>query len=219
MPWPRRLVELLAAVLAAGAGCADRSAPAAPVPVPPASTLPAAPGTADDLSSPDRFRQPDKLIAALMLRDGDVVAEVGSGAGYLTPRLARAVGARGRVVATDIEAGFLLTLKQRAAAAHLDNVTTRLVAKDDPGLEPASYDVLFLAQVDHQLPDRAAWLRKALPALKPGGRIAISNRDRWKDGLLSSIKDLPLRVVEDPVQLPGQFLVFLVPHSAPGAHP
>jgi len=51
----------------------------------------------------DRYRQPEKLIASLHLETGAAVADVGAGRGYLTHRLAAAVGPRGRVVATDID--------------------------------------------------------------------------------------------------------------------
>lgn len=222
---PRLAVSLAAAVACAlgASACTKGEAPAPPPP--PAdgkaatSTAPPSAQDPDSPSSQDRFRQPDKLIAALALRPGDAVAEVGSGAGYLTVRLARAVGPSGRVVSTDIEPGFLETLASRARAAGVANVTTRLVPPDEPKLEPKSYDVIFLAQVDHLLPDRAAYLRKLLPALKPGGRIAISNRDRWKDGLLGALPGLPLRLEDNPVQLPGQFLVTLHPQPAAGAAP
>src|SRR4051812_47057700 len=51
----------------------------------------------------DGWRQPDAVIAALGLSPGQVVADVGAGKGYLSGRLARAVGPTGRVVATDID--------------------------------------------------------------------------------------------------------------------
>ena len=50
---------------------------------------------------------PSKAIAALGIRPGAVVADVGAGSGYYTVRLARAVGGTGRVVATDLQPGML----------------------------------------------------------------------------------------------------------------
>lgn len=46
---------------------------------------------------------PSKAIAALQLRPGQVVADIGAGSGYYTMLLSAAVGARGRVYATDIQ--------------------------------------------------------------------------------------------------------------------
>src|SRR5215470_16050481 len=86
----------------------------------------------------DRYRQPEKLIAALGLVRGQRVADVGAGGGYLTVRLAAAVGAEGRVVATDIDDAALKVLRDRTAK--LPQVVVRKVAADEPGLEPAGFD-------------------------------------------------------------------------------
>src|SRR5215470_10227189 len=86
----------------------------------------------------DRYRQPEKLIAALGLARGQRVADVGAGGGYLTVRLAAAVGAEGRVVATDIDDAALKVLRDRTAK--LPQVVVRKVAADEPGLEPAGFD-------------------------------------------------------------------------------
>ena len=48
-----------------------------------------------------RWQRPDRLVQALGLRPGQSVAEIGAGSGYFVRRLARAVGAHGRVYAVD----------------------------------------------------------------------------------------------------------------------
>src|SRR5215470_6697773 len=98
----------------------------------------------------DRYRQPDKLVAALGLTRGQRVADVGAGGGYLTVRLAAAVGPEGRVVATDIDDKALEVLRGRVAK--LPNVVVRKVAPDEPGLEAESFDLVLLAEVDQYLP-------------------------------------------------------------------
>ena len=52
---------------------------------------------ADWLDRPEREEEeaPSKAVALLQLRPGDVVADVGAGSGYMTVRLARAVGPTG----------------------------------------------------------------------------------------------------------------------------
>jgi hypothetical protein len=50
----------------------------------------------------DRWQQAGEVIEALNLKDGSVVADVGSGAGYFTLKLAPIVGEKGRVLAEDI---------------------------------------------------------------------------------------------------------------------
>ncbi|HEU5055722.1 MAG TPA: hypothetical protein VFU21_04330, partial [Kofleriaceae bacterium] len=83
----------------------------------------------------DAWRRPDALIAALGLRPGDTVADIGAGRGYLTGRLAAAVGAHGRVVATDIDGAALAELRRLPPAPGAAPIEIRQVAADRPGLE------------------------------------------------------------------------------------
>lgn len=159
----------------------------------------------------DAFRQPDKLIAALELHAGDTVADVGAGAGYLTLRLARAVGPAGRVVATDIDGEALDELARRAAAAGLSQIEERRVKPDEPGLEAGRYDLILLAQVDHLVPDRGRYFGALLGALSKRGRIVVSNRERFRQPLMDALLALPVEVREVPVGLVEQFVVAVVP--------
>ena len=70
--------------------------------------------------------KPDEVIAAMKLRGGDVVAEIGCGTGFFTRRLAKAVGAQGKVYAEDIQTGMLDLLKQYAAKDGATNIVTVL---------------------------------------------------------------------------------------------
>ena len=157
----------------------------------------------------DAYRQPQRLIAALRLSPGDVVAEVGAGGGYLTLQLARTVGPAGHVVATDIDGAALAALRERAQAEGLSQIQTRLVTKAEPGLERGRYQLIFLAQVDHLLGDRAAYLRALLPALSAAGRIAVSNREQHLAALCQAAAAAQLTCERVQVELPGQFLVEL----------
>ena len=77
----------------------------------------------------------------------------------LTVHLARAVAPGGKVVATDIENAVLDLLRNRLDRAKLSGVVEpRVVEADTPGLEPASYDVILLSEVDHYFSDPEAWL-------------------------------------------------------------
>jgi predicted methyltransferase len=55
----------------------------------------------------EQYRQPQTILAGLELAPGQRVADVGAGRGFLTTRIAAAVGPRGHVVATDIDAAAL----------------------------------------------------------------------------------------------------------------
>jgi predicted methyltransferase len=157
----------------------------------------------------DKYRRPDRLVAALEIRPGAAIADVGAGDGYLTHRLAAQAGARGKVTATDIDAGALARIG--AGAAGDAPIATRVVAADDPGLEPGAYDLILLSEVDHLLGDRAAYLRKLIPALKPGGRIALSNRRVHLAPLLTAVDQAGLSRVSSYDGLPAHFLIQVTP--------
>ncbi len=75
-----------------------------------------------------------------------------------------------RALATDLRADYLRVAAQRARA-HLDaRLQTKVVTVGDPGLSPASLDVIFLAQVDHAFADRRQMMALVVPAaLAPKG--------------------------------------------------
>ena len=160
----------------------------------------------------DAWRRPDTLVAALGLRRGDTVADVGAGRGYLTGRLAAAVGPDGRVVATDIDASALAELAGLPPRPGAAPIETRRVAADRPGLEAGRYDLILLAEVDHYLADRAGYLRQLGGALSERGRIAVSNRLQHRAALLAAAREAGLEIeAEHTAELPGQFLVLLAP--------
>ena len=161
----------------------------------------------DDQTRFDRERQPAVLVRALALRPGMVVADVGAGTGLLTAHLARAVSPGGHVVATDIDASVIEYLTARmAAAGYASVVEGRVVSANLPGLEAGRFDAINLAQVDHYFDDRVAWLRAALPALRPGGKLAISNRQVHHSGSMAAAQAAGFRLVTEIADIPGQFV-------------
>src|SRR5882762_10231373 len=113
-----------------------------------------------------RWQRPDRVLKALRVRRGAVVADVGSGPGYFTTRLARAVGPRGRVYAVDPEPEVLKVLVKRLDGG--TNVTPVLSRDDDPMLPPIG--VSRYAQ--SIAASRPPGLRRLARCLKPGGRLA-----------------------------------------------
>lgn len=164
----------------------------------------------------DAERRPDKVVEALGIKPGSVVADVGAGSGLLTVHLARAVAPNGKVVATDVDGTVLGLLAQRLKAAKLsDVVETRVVAADTPGLEPATYDAILLAEVDHYFTDPAAWLSEAATALKPGGRIVISNRIYHRAQSMAAAKKAGLELQSESTPVTTHFIaVFVVPQPS-----
>ncbi|HEY5950212.1 MAG TPA: class I SAM-dependent methyltransferase [Kofleriaceae bacterium] len=163
----------------------------------------------------DAERRPDKVVEALGIKPGSRVADIGAGSGLLTVHLARAVAPSGRVIATDVDGAVLTLLEQRLKAQNLANVVEpRVVAADTPGLEPATYDAILLAEVDHYFTDAPAWLKAAGTALKPGGRLVISNRIYHRTQSMANAKKAGLELVSESTPVPTHFIaVFTVPEA------
>lgn len=127
------------------------------------------------LERPEREQEehPVTVINALNLQTGHTVADLGSGTGYFTRRLAEAVGPSGKVYAVDIQAEMLELLERRMQAADIKNVTPVLATERDPNLPPNSLDLLLMVDVYHELAFPREVMAQVLQALKPGGRVAF----------------------------------------------
>jgi ubiquinone/menaquinone biosynthesis C-methylase UbiE len=146
----------------------------------------------------DEWQQPDVVIQALDLQDGQIVADIGAGSGYFTVRLARAVAPKGMVFAVDTEEGMLDYLRQRLDKEAIQNVRTMLVPPHDPLLVDGSLDLAFLCNTYHHLEDRDVYLRKLRKALKPTGQLVIVDFYR-KEGMPVG-PPMHMRLSEDTVQ-------------------
>ena len=120
----------------------------------------------------DAWQRPDDVVAALGLRAGMTVADVGAGTGYFTVGLARAVP-DGQIIATDLEPDMVRYLAERAQREHLPNIRAVQAGADDPNLPPGSVDRILVVDVWHHLGDRARYAAGLAAALRPGGQLAV----------------------------------------------
>ncbi len=109
------------------------------------------------------------------------VADIGAGDGYYTVRLAKRVGAGGRVLAQDIDGKALQRLAQRVERQRFDNVSIKPGAADDPRLPEDSFDRIFLVHMYHEVTEPYAFLWRMWPALREGGSIVVVDVDRPTD--------------------------------------
>ena len=130
--------------------------------------------------SRDEWQQPDRVIAALGIRPGDRVADLGAGSGYFTRRLARAVGSNGKVYAVDVDEKMNEYLRQRVAQAGISNVDVILGRFEDPLLPDGGVDLVLIVDTYHHLEDRPAYFRNLRRDLTPGGRVAVIDFDGRK---------------------------------------
>lgn len=117
--------------------------------------------------------QPERVLDALAITAGMVVADVGAGSGYFTVRLAHRVGATGQVIATDLQPEMLAMIEARARREGLTNVTRVQATERDAGLAPGSIDLALLVDVYHELAEPAEVMAGVREALKPAGRLVL----------------------------------------------
>jgi ubiquinone/menaquinone biosynthesis C-methylase UbiE len=115
----------------------------------------------------------DETVANLKLRPGNVVADIGAGAGAFEGALAAAVAPQGTVYAVDIEQGLLDHIANRAKNLGLSNVRVVLGKYDDPNLPVRNVDAALIYDVLHHIKDREQYLKALVGYLSPTGRIAI----------------------------------------------
>lgn len=127
------------------------------------------------LTRPERAQeeQTDKLLAALKIKLGQTVCDLGCGNGYYTLELARMVGPKGKVLAVDIQPEMLHLLDLRVKEAGLANVEPIPSTPIDPRLPPASCDLILVVDVYHEFGYPEQMLAALHKALKPDGRLVL----------------------------------------------
>ena len=114
---------------------------------------------------------PDRVIAALNLRHGQIVADIGAGTGYFSVRLAKTEAAP-KVYVVDIEPSMVSYLRERGAKEALKNMTAVQAAADQPNL-PEPVDVILIVDAHHHIGDRENYFKKLAKPMRTGGHVAI----------------------------------------------
>lgn len=169
----------------------------------------------------DEWQKPAEVISVLGIKTGDHVADVGSGSGYFTFRLANAVGPSGKVFAVDVDLGMNVYVRERARAEGRKNIDVILAEPNDPRLPPSGVDMIFSVNTYHFLESRTAYFVRASKYLRPGGRVVIIdfNSRQWfdifgshytsPDVIKSEMREAGFELKQEFTSLPKQaFFVF-----------
>lgn len=182
------------------------------------------------LEGPDRdaWQQPGRIMDALGIGDGSVVADIGAGGGWFTIRLARRVGPNGLVFAEDVQRQMIESIERRVQREALRNVRLVLGTTEDPRLPKGALDAALIVDAYHEMDDRIPLLRNLAQSLKPTGRLGIV--DFRLDGggpgpplderiapelVVTDAEQAGLRLISHETFLPFQYLLVFGP-AKPG---
>ena len=124
----------------------------------------------------DQWQRPNDVIESLKLKGGDVIADVGCGAGYFSVKLAPRVGDHGRVLAEDILGESLAFLWIRAFLHGQFNIQIVHGGTDDPHLPTGGVDAVLIANSYHEFTKPLAILDHTFRALRSDGRLVVVDR-------------------------------------------
>ncbi|MGA9120979.1 MAG: methyltransferase domain-containing protein [Bacteroidota bacterium] len=143
------------------------------------------PTRAHILDDPERLKwlPPDQIIARVGLRPGMAVADVGAGTGYFTLPFSEVVGPSGKIHAVDFQADMLKKIRAKLDAdKSRNNIALVSGSASATTLPEQSVDVVFMANLWHELDDFSAVLSEVKRILKPNGKLSIVD---WRADLPS----------------------------------
>ena len=121
----------------------------------------------------EREERTDLLLAALQIKPGMMVADIGAGTGYLARRMAPAVMPGGKVLAVDVQPEMVSMLQAMVRQTGLTQIQPSLGSEADVKLPPSSVDLAIMVDVYHELAFPYEVLASTIRALKPGGQLVF----------------------------------------------
>lgn len=164
----------------------------------------------------DAWQRPADVLDALGAGPGKRVADIGSGSGYFTTRLAQRVGPGGKVYAVDVDRAALDRLRERTERDGRTQVELVPGEHADPHLPP-QLDAVLIVDAYHEFRQYDEMLTAIHRALVPGGRLVIIDGEAPSDRPRTEYHRLH-RIPADIVKQEAVRNGFAFKDSRPGFH-
>ena len=130
---------------------------------------------AEWLERPEREHEemPTLLVELLKLKEGDAVADIGVGTGYIARRISPKIGETGTIYGVDIQQEMLDLLAEKMSEEGITNVKGVLGTITDPKLPPESVDLAIMVDVYHEFSHPYEMMQNICRGLKTGGRVVF----------------------------------------------
>lgn len=130
---------------------------------------------ARSLANPEREEEqkPRELLDSIGVEKGMVIADIGTGVGFMLPYFQEAIGPEGKIYAEDIQQQFLDDVEKMVDAHQWENVVTILGDQVDPKLPAGAIDLAFILDAYHHFEYPVETMKKIRAALKPDGRLVV----------------------------------------------
>ncbi len=167
----------------------------------------------------DKLQMPYHVVEIMKITPGMAVVDLGAGTGYFMSHLSKATGENGTVAALEIEQSLVDHMNKRAEKQGLGNVKARVVAPNDPALDPQSVDRILIVNTWHHLPDRVSYAKKLATALSADGMLFIvditmeSEKGPHKshrilpETIIETLEKAGLKAIVEKETLPDQYIV------------